>query len=360
MTPYHQGLKRRKVTVSRLWNLEAEVAAGLESFAEAEISVYSDTPPIINTGAVAFNYYGELEPLLHLKTITSLYLRSYFAIPRPRALLGHEHLNRLLESIQLIREQPFAAPSDYTTLYLSAAGSDTSVMQRLREELCQHTELKPGSENGDLLIRLRRSGEGWDVLIRITPRPLATRAWRECNFEGALNGPVAHCMILLTQPKPNDVYVNLACGSGTLLIERLNHKKAACMVGVDNDSHALLCATNNIAAANHAAMIDLIQGDASRTPLRNHSADTLTADLPFGNLVGSHQQNLTLYPGILKEAARIAKPGARFVLITHEVRLLETLLSQSSYWSKEHVLRIELRGLTPRIFCLRRTLQGVN
>src|SRR5947208_2669780 len=80
-----------------------------------------------------------------------------------------------------------------------------------------------------------------------------------------------------------------------------------------------------------------------------------SADLPFGHLVGSHEENVALYPAILREAARVARREAPFVLITHEVRLTEALLAASPEWATDAMLRVTLGGLHPRIFVLRRT-----
>jgi 23S rRNA G2445 N2-methylase RlmL len=79
------------------------------------------------------------------------------------------------------------------------------------------------------------------------------------------------------------------------------------------------------------------------------------ADLPFGHLVGSHATNLTLYPALLAEAARVTRPGGRAVLISHEVRLMERSLAELPVWCVEQQLRVNLRGLYPRIFVLRRS-----
>ena len=47
------------------------------------------------------------------------------------------------------------------------------------------------------------------------------------------------------------------------------------------------------------------------------------ADLPFGQLIGTHANNLTLYPAIMREAARLLSPRGRMVLVSHEIRLLQ-------------------------------------
>jgi len=100
--------------------------------------------------------------------------------------------------------------------------------------------------------------------------------------------------------------------------------------------------------------VGLVLADACAIPLPDHSVPVLCADLPFGHLVGSHAENVQLYPCIFLEAARVAQPGARFILITHEVRLTEALLKASAEWKVEKQIRVSLGGLNPHIFALHR------
>ena len=233
------------------------------------------------------------------------------------------------------------------------------MLERLQAELGARTGLRvvpPGAHEGDLHLRLRRApgDAGWELLARISPRPLGARPWRVRNMEGALNATVAHAMALLTKPDRRDHFLNLACGSGTLLIERAACAPAARLLGVDLSTDALASAEANAAAAGYADRIELRQGDARTLDLPDASIDALCADLPFGHLVGSHDENLTLYPAILAEAARVARRDAPFALITHEVRLMETLLLDSATWAIDETARVALGGLHPRIFVLRR------
>lgn len=342
---------------------EAEVAPGLEDIARAEIerrfgqraSLWHAPHVRPRPGVIRFDYRGDLSALLCLQTVQSVYLVRYYAVPRPRALLGDEHFRALLAQIALVRS--LHPPQTFQTLYIGAAGSDSSIMTRLKDQLAHYTGLIVASHEGDLLLRLRRSlysDQGWEALVRLSPRPLATRPWRVCNLQGALNATVAHAMALLTSPTPRDVFLNLACGSGALLIERLQCTSVRRAIGCDINSKALDCARANIEASGHSAHIELRAWDARILPLPPHSIDALCSDLPFGNLVGSHQANLALYPDILQEAARVAKLSARFVLISHEVRLMEEVLGRSTGWVTEKTLHITLGGLHPRIFVLRK------
>lgn len=339
--------------------LELEVASGLEQIAADElVERYGQrlkALPKVSKGALQVEYRGQLGGLLALNTVNAVYLLETFNIPRPKAFLGHEHFTRLLTQIETARQ--VAGHKAYRTLYLNAAGSQTAVMQRIAAELGKHTRLTLADAEGDLLVRLRRSTtleNGWDALVRLSPRPNATRAWRVENAPGALNGAVARAMVLLSEPTDDDVVLNVACGTGSLAIERALHSNAKQILGCDNDLDMLEKAFANVAAAKLDERVSLHAWDATDLPLGSGSVDVLLADLPFGNLIGSHKDNERLYPAILSEAARVCKKEGRFVLITHEVKLTDWTLKQLKKWAVLRVLPITLSGLHPRIYVLKR------
>jgi tRNA (guanine6-N2)-methyltransferase len=294
-----------------------------------------------------------LREILQLRLVNSAALVCSFAVPRPKALLGDQHLRRLLNEIAAVRALHPAG--SFQTLFISAAGNDSSVMQRLSDTLCRASGLQRGAEDGDLLLRVRPDPQqaGWQVLIRISPRPLATRSWRVCNLPGALNGPAAAALITLAAPPAGSRLLNIGCGSGSLLIEAL-HQTALDAVGCDIDAAARSCAEQNLAAAGLSGRAVITDWDAAQLPLPAASVTTVVGDLPFGHLVGSHAANLTLYPQLLDEAARVVKQHGRTVLLSHEVRLMQQLIQHHPAWSLQQELRIDVGGLFPRIFVLLR------
>ena len=345
-------MKRPSLSRQTNFECEAEVTPGLEFVSEIELRELGAAVQAVHPGEIEFGFARDLRLLLRLKTVQSVSLVEHFAIPRPRALLGNVELPRLLRQIERVRT---LWPQEvFQTFYIAAAGSDSSIMQRIKSSITNSTGLTTGDEKGDLAIRIRPSRVGgWETVVRLSPRPLVTRSWRVCNLEGALNAATAHAMIRLTQPQPDDIFLNLGCGSGTLLVERLTYGRCQCTLGFDNVIQHLVCARTNIVASGFQA-IQLQLGDMARLPLRAAAVTALAADLPFGQLSGSHSENQRLYPPMLTEAARVAAPGARFALITHEVRMMDELLSHSHDWSIEQTIRVNLRGLHPRIYILRR------
>jgi 23S rRNA G2445 N2-methylase RlmL len=338
---------------------EAAVVDGLEPAASQELNhrfgdqVRQFYPPGQYPGVVQFAYGGTPHNLLALKTVLSLFWVMRFPLPRPRALLGHQALQQMLERIAEIRR--FWPKSAYKTVYIAAAGSESAVMERIAEEIAAANGLTVSREEGDLLVRLRRpldGGPGWEAALRMSPRPLSVRPWRVCDWKGALNAAVAQVMVQLTRLRAEDVFLNLGCGSGTLLIERATSAPVRQAIGCDTDLAALDCARANVVASKQAARIRLEAWDARSLPLPDASVDVLISDLPFGHDVGSHQENIALYPRLLEEAARVARPEARCVFLTHELRLMSDLLAGSPDWKTLETIQLSLTGLHPKIFVL--------
>jgi tRNA (guanine6-N2)-methyltransferase len=343
---------------------EAAVVEGLEGIAAQELHHrFSDQvrqfyPAGDYPGMIQFVYGGAAHNLLTLKTVLSLFWVMRFQVPRPRALLGHQYLTMLQARTDEIRRLwPKAA---FKTVYLAAAGAESQVMERIAAEIAAHNELTVSKEEGDLLVRLRRpvdGSDGWEVALRMAPRPLSVRTWRVCDLKGALNAAVAQAMIQLTLPRSEDVFLNIGSGSGTLLIERAASAPLREAIGCDTDPAALDCARSNVAASKNNARIRLETWDARALPLPAASVDVIVSDLPFGHDVGSHQNNLLLYPLLLGEAARVARPAARAVFLTHEIRLMTDLLNNSPAWKIKQTIQLSLTGLHPKLYVLERTTQ---
>ncbi len=343
------------------WNVECEMLPGLEVFLARElrrlfrgrVGQMSDS----GRASLRFTFQGPLADLLVLRTAQAAYTTLSFGGRRPTALLGHQNLSQLLERIKAVRA--LHPPGTFESFRFGAAGRDTSTFRKLAAELEAQTGLRHDPDDGELLIRVRQSQPpdgAWEALVRLSPRPLATRAWRVRNFPGALNATIAAAMVELTQPKAEDHFINLMCGSGTLLAERLLRCTAAEAVGIDNSREALTAAKANLQAASVAQKVRLMESDATLTGLDMARYTAICADLPYGSLIGSHRQNTSLYPALLSESARLAPPGGRFVLITHELRLFEACLREAErLWQLERMVRVFQGGQKPQVYLLRRT-----
>jgi ubiquinone/menaquinone biosynthesis C-methylase UbiE len=296
---------------------------------------------------------GALEQLLRLRLVVAPYLVARFAGRRPTTMLGDVNFRALLAVVARVRALHSAGA--FTSFRISAAGRDSTVFRRLREALAEATGLAYDADEGALLLRFRPVPDGWEALVRLGPRPLSARPWRVENMPGALNATIAAAMAELTEPAPGDRYLNLMCGSGTLLIERLARCPASRLVGVDTSSEALRLAERNIDAAGLPGGIELLRADATRLDgIEAGAFDRVTVDLPYGQLMGGRDVNPELYRAVLAEAHRVTEPDGMLVAITHDVRIFERLLARQSDWSLRQTIRVFQGGHRPLVAVLRR------
>jgi tRNA (guanine6-N2)-methyltransferase len=338
--------KDKKTANTFLSTLELEHLPGLESFVQVELKDYSvQNIQQRNQETLRFTHTGDIKKLFTLRRAVALYRVLEFPIPRPKALLGDEHLRRLIQALESVLA--LHPTNTFTSFRFSAAGSDSSVFQKLAETVSQRLQLPYDAKEGNLLLTIRPSAKGWEVAIRLTPRPLSARSWRVCNLEGGLNATLAVVMNDLADVKPTDRYLNAMCGSGTLLVEK---RKAAKLIGIDISKKTLACAEQNINASGVKG-VELLEADAIQLPFAENSFDVVTADIPWGDAIGSHEGNAKLYPAFLQEIARVTTKDARLVILTHELKLFEKVLTTSP-WQIKTQHRVFHGGHYPNIYLL--------
>ena len=344
---------------------EVEFVEGMERFVSAELARVLGgrkfaLAPGGADGRLSLSGAVDATRLADLGCATAVHAVERFAAPRPKALLGHQNFNRLLDAAKRVTS---AHPSGaFRTMRVSAAGRDSAAIRRLRRALSDALGLEDaGGAAAHLNIALRRAadGGGWEALIRLTPTPLSARDWRACNRADALNATVARAMASLSGRRGMARFVNLCCGSGTLMIERAKSGRSERIVGVDSDPSALACARQNIAAAGVGDAVDAVLGDARAAPLPSASFDVAAADLPFGMVDGGAPDLSALYADTLREAARlVARDGALAAITTRRQLFAESLKANAERWrlAAEFPLRLpHKRGyISPSVYLLRR------
>ncbi len=343
---------RKRASLSNEY--EVECIPGLEAFVMDELNSYdARSLETLRPGFLRFRFAGDSRLLITLRSAIAVYGVHRFEVPRPKALLGHQHLTRLIGILR-------AAMRDWTLqnprLGIGAAGANTRVINRLKEELAILLAVELAEENkGELYLRLVRPVDrsAWEVLVRLGPRPLSKRDWRVINVPGALNATVAYAMTQIRSQDAQDSVLNMCCGSGSILVEHALGRTSGQLLAVDISDKMLSAAKRNLCASNTKHRVILLNADAGRTPLPSGAIDRIYADLPFGGHVGSHADNLRLYPALLREAYRVSKPEAVLILLTHEVKLLRKCIVQSN-WRTISETKITLSGLHPRLFVLKR------
>ncbi|MDC0358251.1 RNA methyltransferase [Oligoflexia bacterium] len=346
---------------------EIEVLPGLKPFVIEELlASFNDEVTLLQSereDQIAIAYAGDVNRLLKLRTAVAVYLLVPFPIARPKALLGDENFKLLIKHIRSVIALQTAR--DGLSFRFSAAGKDSTVYGRLRAAIESETGLTYEEQCGDLLIRLRPAvlfDDGWEVLIRASTKPLSARSWRRCDMPGAVNAAIAAVMVELTKPQTGDKFLNLMCGSATILIERAERLKAAVLIGGDKSQAALCCAQENIAGSECAQAVKLICMNSLALPLPDKFFNVICADLPWGERVGKRDNNVELYTGFLQEAWRVSEQHARLVLLTQDTGALEVASSAVSGWRLKAAYKVYQGGFHPKIcvYCKGQELEQVQ
>ncbi|MCB0321151.1 MAG: RsmD family RNA methyltransferase, partial [Bdellovibrionales bacterium] len=291
---------------------------GLEQMAAKEIQDVSGVKVRkIQGGARGDWFEGIFKFLSSFTLVHSAYLVVPIAGKRPSALLGDQNLKTILHAIQsVLKKGSFRAHS----FRISAAGDQSSVMRRIAAAIAEGTGLREESESGELKLRIRKDEkrEQWEVLVRLTPLPLATRHWRKANYRGALNANIASAMVHLAKVASDDVVVDPFCGSGTLLLEAIQ-RSSLTAVGVDTSPEALSCASVNMSHIPKAkGAVCFVLGDVRHLPVSTASASVVLTNPPWGESVGKKKDLANLYQLALDECVRVATPSARILICTQE------------------------------------------
>lgn len=334
-------------------DVELTFLPGLREFVTDEVAripgLRNVAPVPGRDDAVRCRLAGSLRPLLALRTVVAPFLALHFAVPRPRSLLSGEYLPRIVGAMESARRLDGAA-----NFRIEAAGRDSSVFRRLAAALSEGAALPFEPDDGECVLRFRRSADGWDVLVRLTRRPLSAREWRVQGHPAALNATIAAAAGLLAGLDANDRVANLMCGSGTLLIERLLMCGSCAAVGVDSDPAAIAACRANVDAAGLAGRVELLTADiAGDAWVGNAPFDVLLADPPWGDKAGRHADSEAVHMSMLERARAAAGERARFVVVTHEIRVMERCLRRGAgRWQLADERRVFAKGHHPRLYLL--------
>jgi 23S rRNA G2445 N2-methylase RlmL len=302
-----------------------------------------------------FEFKGPARDLLSLGTIHDPFLVIPIESPRPRGLLEPLVFMKVNEQIEKLRSS--LSDQKFTTFSLSAAGSDTKDLKRIREAFTKSLDL-PEHDQGELYMRLRKAkaaADSWELLVRISAQPVSHRLWRKAHFRGALDASIARVLVELVAAKKSDILVDLMCGSGTLVIEQLSFSPVKEIFAFDTSKNAIECAMTNSKGIKSKTPYSFVEGDACATELPDQSVDTIVSNPPWGESIGKKQNIADLYRSLLKESARLLRKGGRMAIIVQDIEALNAAVKETAQLVlKETHRALQARGYHPTIVLLER------
>ncbi|WP_326796927.1 methyltransferase domain-containing protein [Streptomyces sp. NBC_01808] len=190
--------------------------------------------------------------------------------------------------------------------------------------------------------RLTLDGTEATLMLRITPRPLHRRPYKQATVRGTLHPPLAAAMTRLADIGRGHTVLDPCCGAGTVLIEAaLAHPEAGQYRGYDIDETALKAASANKRMAA-AVRIHLERADAGRLPLPDGTVDRIVCNPPWGTQVEAKARMAKAPAAWWRELHRLLTPtGTAVLLLPTPTPLLPAL---QAGLLPTHTQRIHLSG----------------
>lgn len=177
-------------------------------------------------------------------------------------------------------------------------------------------------------------------------------SYRKKAISASINPVTAASVMQLCKPyfKDNADVLDPFCGSATMLIERSLAKPAKKLVGVDKSPIAVKAAVAN----RKASGIDIAIIKSDILHFGGVKFDEIISNMPFGNRVSGHKQNMALYRAFMEKLDNLLKPDGIAFLYTQEKKLLRDNISKSNKFKIYKEELFDSGGLYPTLFIIKR------
>jgi len=338
------------------------VVSGLEQVAASELTGLGAKALSTRPNKVFLSHPGDPRPLLDLRSAMHLYafIAEHRGCPANRsAQTWFEQTARGLDlqpalALHAALHGRTDSPSFRVTAARSGQHDYTSpeIAAWVGTGLQAHTSWEVDLEDYDYEIEAELADDRALFGLRVGAK-WRDRRGKPVYHPASLNPTVAYAMISLTGHGPADVFLDPACGGGTLLAERAALGPARLILGGDIWPRALDYSRRTLAASG--AVVPLLRWDAGRLPLQPSAVDHIASNLPFGHRVGWGPTVHTFYRRLLPEIARVLRPGGRAALLTSRKRWLSRAIADDPQLHWDRRCRIVLGGKEAFIFLISRT-----
>ena len=178
--------------------------------------------------------------------------------------------------------------------------------------------------------------------------------WRQRTVSASIHPATASCLAryaMKFEKRERPRVLDPFCGCGSLLFARESLGPCRVLMGVDKSGSAVESARVNARTGQSKA--SFVTKDILRFEGRE-GFDLILSNLPFGNRVGSHEDNTRLYDRFVRRLPDLLAPGGVAVLYTMEYKLLKTCLDRTRGLVLRERKRTEAGGLLPWIFVVDR------
>ncbi len=289
-------------------------------------------------GIIVFNYPGEIDTILKLRTTEDVFLQ---AINKPGMSRGRMDLSLITRLVAngeafgraanvFLRWAQFSGPPTYRVIsrkygqhQYRRKDLESAVLHGLRS---RYPRWKPVADGGQVEVWANLLGSRLLVGLRLSDRSMRHRYTKRVELPASLRPSMAAAMVRLTDPQPDDIFLDPMCGSGTILLERIHAGPYEKILGGDINEKHIEATLQNLPGRRKGRKSDRIvvrHWDARKLPLSDGGVNKVTTNLPFGKQVGAKPELEVLYGALFAELARVVTPDGRIVLLSSEYELIK-------------------------------------
>lgn len=301
----------------------------------------------------------QVRGLFALRTVEDLFLVLYEALPMGGAhdltRIEPGRLKRALSAVAPFHPADFRRRADFAVFVKQ--DEDRSLY---RKQIADHLAATVRQVNPAWFAKEPAQVELWafyareklTVGLRLTDISHRQRTWRGQERPGSLRPTLAASLIALADCRPEDVFLDPMCGSGTILVERGLWGPVAELIGGDSDDAAVRIARQNLERAGLKAAVGRWDATAPASFAGlDGRVDRIVCNLPFGVQHGKADALPGLYGRALKAWRPLLSPRGAMILLTSRVADLYKAAGAAGL-HVEGVHKLFIQGLWAEILAL--------
>lgn len=327
----------------------------VEPIKQALIATLPDCRIIVALdGLIVYESNAKVELIKKLPFVTnSFYLIKSFA-PGTAANISDMAL-KVLDDARLELKLPvnYAKRNSFrviTSVANQLVPIDTKLMQKLEGRIGGKTGLRSNRAKPDFEFWLSQRSEGYGFFaFRLSYH----KAYDKMLQKGELRPELANVLCRLSEPLPDELFLDPFCGSGAIPIQRAKFFPKGLVIASDIDQQKVRSLKDRAKILDLTKRLVVRQDDAlNLTRYQNGSIHKIVTDPPWGHFAQLSSPITGFYTQMLTEFARILRPGGRIVILTGETIAFENCLAPVPKLSLVEKFNILLSGKKAGVYVL--------
>lgn len=342
------------------------VSSGLESLARKEILArYGDTDNLKilkrEPQKIVFQFTGNPKDLLELRTAEHLHIiakhitgmtRSRQSLTAIRNAISRLNLQDIINrcrqtGIRLRKRIPFRV--------ICRMSGQRNFQKRDLQQVVEKVFINRGWQLNrydpglDILAELH-GGDAY-ISIRLSKQNWGERSKKPNRIAHSIKSTIAYGMVSLSQPHPNDIFLDPMCGAGTILLERAFSGRYRYLIGGDISTESLDATKSNFGRQHQPRQF--FQWEAHKLPIQPNSVDKIVCNMIINTKKREAVSEITdFYDNALQQYQNVLKPRGRMVLLTSDPLLLDKHLKHHSTLRVRQKVNVDVSGKRGKIFVI--------